>query len=71
MSEETPDIEETVEQWAQAHLQVLAAEAEEVASGFYLCAAREREKRPRSEWGRFGRRAGGLRHRVVHAALGQ
>ena len=54
MSEETPQIEETVEQWAQARLEALAAQAGEVASGFYLCAAREREHRPRSEWGRLG-----------------
>jgi hypothetical protein len=64
MSEETPEIEETVEHWAQARLQALAVEAGEVASGFYLCTAREREKRPRSEGGRLGVR---VRVRPVRA----
>ena len=49
MSEETRRIEETVEAWAQARLQALAAEAGEVAAGSYLRAARERGNRPRSE----------------------
>ena len=42
---ETPDIEETIEHWALARLEKLAAEAEEVASGFYLRAAQERHWR--------------------------
>lgn len=54
MSQERPRIEDIVEDWAQARLQALAAEAGEVASGFYLRAARERENRPRSAWGRLG-----------------
>ena len=49
MSEETRHIEETVEAWAQARLQALAAEAGEVAAGSYLRAAREGWNRPRSE----------------------
>jgi len=54
MSEQSPKIEETIEQWAQARLEALAAEAGEVASQFYLRAAQERAQRPRSEWGRLG-----------------
>jgi hypothetical protein len=49
MSEETRHIEETVEAWAQARLQALAAEAGEVAAGSYLRAVREGGNRPRSE----------------------
>ena len=58
---ETPDIEETIEHWALARLEKLAAEAGEVASGFYLRAAQERGHRPRSEWGRLGVRVRTLR----------
>jgi len=58
---ETPDIEETIEHWALARLEKLAAEAGEVASGFYLRAAQERAHRPRSEWGRLGVRVRTLR----------
>jgi hypothetical protein len=54
MSQETPEIEETIEHWAQARLQALAVEAGEVAAEFYLRAARKRENRTRSEWGRLG-----------------
>lgn len=41
MSEPRPEIEETIEQWAQARLEALSAEAGEVASQFYLRAAPE------------------------------
>ena len=54
MSHERPEIADTVEQWAQARLVALAANAAEVASQFYLRAARERAERPRDEWGRLG-----------------
>jgi len=54
VSEETRRIEETVEAWAHARLVALAANAAEVASQFYLRAARERAERPRDEWGRLG-----------------
>ena len=49
MSHERPEIADTVEAWAQARLQALAAEAGEVAAGSYLRAAREGGNRPRSE----------------------
>jgi hypothetical protein len=49
MSRETSQIEETVEAWARARLEALAAEAAEVASEFYLRAAQERAERPRDE----------------------
>jgi hypothetical protein len=68
MSDETRRIDETVEAWAQARLEALAAEAGEVASQFYLRAARERASRPRSEWGRLGVRVRPLR--AVRAAPG-
>ena len=42
---------------------LLAANAAEVASQFYLRAARERAERPRDEWGRLG-----VRVRAVRAA---
>ena len=61
MSQETPEIMETIEHWAQARLEALAAEAGEVASRFYLRAAQERAKRPRGEWGRLGVRVRALR----------
>jgi hypothetical protein len=61
MSDEARRIEETVEAWAQARLEALAAEAGEVASQFYLRAARERASRPRSGWGRLGVRVRPLR----------
>jgi hypothetical protein len=61
MSLETAKIAETIEQWAQARLAALAAEAGEVASQFYLRAAQERAHRPRSEWGRLGVRVRTLR----------
>jgi len=51
MSEPRPEIEETIEQWAQARLEALSAEAGEVASQFYLRAAHERAQRARTEWG--------------------
>jgi hypothetical protein len=63
MSDETPNIEETVENWAQARLEALAAEAGDVAALFYEQAARERGNRPRSQWGRLG-----VRVRSIHAA---
>jgi len=52
---------ETIERWAQARLEDLAAEAGEVASRFYLRAAQERAQRPRGEWGRLGVRVRTLR----------
>jgi hypothetical protein len=61
MADEALQIEETVESWAQARLEALAAEAGEAASRFYLLAAQERAKRPRSEWGRLGVRVRPLR----------
>ena len=61
MSQERPEIEETIERWAQARLEALAAEAGEVASRFYLRAAQERANRPRGEWGRLGVRVRTLR----------
>ncbi len=61
MSQERPEIAETIERWAQARLEDLAAEAGEVASRFYLRAAQERAQRPRSEWGRLGVRVRTLR----------
>jgi hypothetical protein len=61
MAEKAVQIEETVETWAQLCLEALAAEAGEVASQFYLLAAQERAKRPRSEWGRLGVRVRPLR----------
>ena len=61
MSDEARRIEETVEAWAQARLEALAAEAGEVASLFYLRAAQERANRARSEWGRLGVRVRPLR----------
>jgi hypothetical protein len=61
MSDETPDIEEIVENWAQARLEELAAEAGEVATLFYERAARERANRPRSQWGRLGVRVRSVR----------
>jgi hypothetical protein len=54
-------IEETVEAWAHARLVALAADAAEVASQFYLRAARERAERPREEWGRLGVRVRAVR----------
>jgi hypothetical protein len=54
MSDETRNIEETVEEWAKARLEALAAEAGELAALFYERAARERANRPRSQWGRLG-----------------
>ena len=63
MARETPEIEETVEVWARARLEALAAEAAEVASEFYLRAAQQRGQRPRAEWGRLG-----VRVRPVRAA---
>ena len=68
MSRETPEIEETVEAWAHARLEALAAEAAEVASQFYLRAAQERAARPREEWGRVGVRVRPVR--AVRAAPG-
>jgi hypothetical protein len=68
MSDEARRIEEIVEAWAQARLEALAAEAEEVASLFYLRAAQERANRARSEWGRLGVRVRPLR--AVRAAPG-
>jgi len=61
MSQERPEIAETIERWAQSRLEDLAAEAGEVASRFYLRAARERASRPRSEWGQLGVRVRALR----------
>jgi len=61
MSHERPEIADTVEHWAQARLQALAAEAGEVAAEFYLRAAQERAQRPRDEWGRLGVRVRSLR----------
>jgi hypothetical protein len=61
MSRETSQFEKTVEVWARARLQALAAEAAEVASEFYLRAARERAERPREEWGRLGVRVRAVR----------
>jgi hypothetical protein len=61
MSHERPEIADTVEQWAQARLAALAAEAGEVAAQFYLRAAQERAQRPRDEWGRLGVRVRALR----------
>ena len=68
MAEKVVQIEETVETWAQARLKALAAEAGEAASQFYLQAAQERAKRPRSEWGRLGVRVRPLR--AVRSAPG-
>ncbi|MBK1699402.1 hypothetical protein CKO22_00300 [Thiococcus pfennigii] len=67
-SPEMPDIEETVERWAQARLAALAAEAGEVAALFYAQAARERARRPRSQWGRLGVRV--RRVRATRSAPG-
>jgi hypothetical protein len=61
MSQERPEIADTVEHWAQTRLDALAAEAGEVASRFYLRAAQERANRPRGEWGRLGVRVRALR----------
>ena len=61
MADEALQIEETVETWAQARLEALAAEAGEAASRFYLLASQERAKRPRSEWGRLGVRVRAVR----------
>ena len=61
MAEKAVQIEETVETWAQARLEALAAEAGEAACQFYLQASQERAKRPRSEWGRLGVRVRPLR----------
>ena len=61
MSQERPEIAETIERWAQARLKDLAAEAGEVASRFYLRAVQERASRPRGEWGRLGVRVRSLR----------
>ena len=61
MADEALQIEETVETWAQARLEALAAEAGEAASRFYLLVAQERAKRPRSQWGRLGVRVRPLR----------
>jgi hypothetical protein len=61
VGEQAVQIEETVEAWAQARLEALAAEAGEAASQFYLHAAQERARRPRSEWGRLGVRVRPLR----------
>ena len=61
MSREMLQIKETVEAWARARLEALAAEAAEVASAFYLRAARERAERPRDEWGRLGVRVRAVR----------
>ena len=61
MAEKAVQIEETVETWAQARLEALAAEAGEAASQYYLRAAQERARRPRSEWGRLGVRVRPLR----------
>ena len=81
MSEQSPQIEETIEQWAQARLEALAAEAGKLASRFYLRAAQERAQRPPSEWGRLGVRVTtgacgtcrtrGIRYLMVHPALGE
>jgi hypothetical protein len=68
MSHERPEIADTVEQWAQARLAALAAEAGEVAAQFYLRAAQERAQRPRDEWGRLGVRVRPLR--TARAASG-
>jgi len=64
MGEKVVQIEETVETWAQARLEALAAQAGEAASQYYLRAAQERARRPRSEWGRLG-----VRVRPLRAAL--
>jgi hypothetical protein len=48
--------------WAQERLGALAAEAEALAAAFYAQAARERARRPRSQWGRLG-----VRVRRLHA----
>ena len=61
MSDETREIDRTVEDWARIRLEALAAEAGEVAALFYEQIARERANRPRSQWGRLG-------VRVVRAA---
>jgi hypothetical protein len=61
MSDETRKIEETVQDWAQARLESLAAEAGDVAALFYEHAARERANRPRSQWGRLGVRVRSVR----------
>jgi hypothetical protein len=61
MSDETQKIEDTVEDWAQARLESLAAEAGELAALFYQQAARERANRPRSQWGRLGVRVRSVR----------
>jgi hypothetical protein len=68
MSEDTRQIEESVEAWARARLDDLAAEAAEVASQFYVGAAQERAQRPRDEWGRLGVRVRPVR--AVRAAPG-
>ena len=61
MSQERPEIAETIEHWAQGRLEALAAEAGEVAAQFYLRAAEERAQRPRDEWGRLGVRVRAVR----------
>jgi hypothetical protein len=66
--EETPDIEEILERWAQARLAALAAQAGEVAALYYAQAARERARRPRSQWGRLGVRV--RRVRATRSAPG-
>ena len=63
MSDETLEIDRTVEDWARIRLEALAAEAGEVAALFYEQVARERANRPRSQWGRLG-----VRVRPVRAA---
>jgi hypothetical protein len=60
-SQETLDIGDTVEDWAQARLAALATEAGDVAALFYEQAARERATRPRSQWGRLGVRVRAVR----------
>jgi hypothetical protein len=59
--ERAEDVVDLIEHWAQARLEALAAQAGEVASGFYLRAAEERARRPRSQWGRLGGRVRPLR----------
>jgi hypothetical protein len=61
MSQARLEIAETLEHWARTRLEALAAEAGELAAGFYLRAAQERAQRPRSEWGRLGVRVRVLR----------
>jgi hypothetical protein len=61
MADEAPNIEKTVEDWAQVRLEALAVEAGEMATLFYEQAARERANRPRSQWGRLGVRVRSVR----------